>query len=136
MALGSLAVPWVEIFAVFIVSHLVGDFVLQTEWQARHKHGGLRDRRCRGALLAHVFSYTLAFVPAFVWLADSLGAGVLWLAALIAVPHLIQDDGFLIDSFMLTVKRADPKEHRALTITVDQVFHVVALFLTALVAAS
>jgi hypothetical protein len=129
-------VPWVEIFAVFIVSHLVGDFVLQTEWQAQHKHGGLRDPRCRGALLAHVLSYTLAFVPAFVWLVDSLGAGVGWLAALIALPHLVQDDGFLIDRFMLTVKRADPKENRALTITVDQVFHVVALFLTALVAAS
>jgi len=129
-------VPWVEIFAVFLVSHLVGDFVLQTEWQAGHKHGGLRDPRCRRALLAHVLSYTVAFVPAFVWLYDSLGLGVLWLAALIAVPHLVQDDGWLLDQFMLTVKRADPREHRALTITVDQVFHVVALFLTALVAGS
>jgi hypothetical protein len=83
-----------------------------------------------------VFSYTVAFVPAFVWLYDSLGLGVLWLAALIAVPHLVQDDGWLLDQFMFTVKRADPREHRALTITVDQVFHVVVLFLTALVAAS
>jgi hypothetical protein len=128
-------VPWVEIFAVFIVSHLVGDFLLQTEWQAQHKHGGIRDRRRRGALLAHVFSYTLAFVPAFVWLADSLGAGVVWLAALIAVPHFVQDDGFVVDQFMLRVKRADPREHRALAIAVDQVFHVTVLFLTALVAA-
>ena len=128
--------PWFEIFAVFLVCHLVGDFLLQTEWQARHKHGGLLDRRCRGALLAHVFTYTLAFVPAFIWLGDSLGAGVLWLAALIAGPHIVQDDGYVIDVFMRSVKRADPAEHRALTISVDQVFHVVALFLTALVAAS
>jgi hypothetical protein len=129
-------VPWVEVFAVFLVSHLVGDFLLQTEWQASHKHGGLRDRRCRGALLAHTFSYTVAFVPAFIWLADSLGAGVIWLAALIALPHMVQDDAWWLDRFMLYVKRADPKEHRALTITVDQVFHIVTLFLTALVASS
>jgi hypothetical protein len=129
-------VPWVEIFAVFLVSHLVGDFLLQTEWQAEHKTGGLRDSRHRGALLAHAFTYTLAFVPAFVWLYDSLGAGVLWLAALVAAPHLVQDDGLVIDLFMRNVKRSDPRDHRALTITVDQVFHVVALFLTALVAGS
>ena len=128
--------PWVEIFAVFLVCHLVGDFVMQTDWQAAHKHGGLRNSVSRGALVAHVCSYTLTFVPAFVWLSDSLGAGVLWLAALIAGPHLVQDDGYLLDRFMISVKRADPREHRGLTITVDQVFHVVALFFTALVAAS
>jgi hypothetical protein len=129
-------VPWVEVFAVFVVSHLVGDFLLQTEWQAQNKHGGLRYPEHRRALVAHSFSYTLAFVPALIWLYDSLGAGVIWLAALIAVPHLVQDDAWFIDQFMLTVKRADPREHRALTITVDQVFHIVVLFLTALVAAS
>ena len=26
--------PWVEVFAVFIVAHLAGDFLLQTDWQA------------------------------------------------------------------------------------------------------
>jgi hypothetical protein len=130
-------VPWVEVFAVLVVSHAAGDFLLQTDWQATHKGGGLNgSRERRRALAAHVLTYTLAFVPAFIWLGDSLGAGLLWLAALIAGPHLVQDDGYLIDSFMLGVKRADPREHRALTITVDQVFHVVALFLTALVASS
>jgi hypothetical protein len=129
-------VPWVEIFAVFLVCHLAGDFLLQTEWQARNKHGGLRDPRRRGALLAHIFTYTLAFVPAFIWLADSLGAGVIWLAALIAVPHLVQDDGWVIDRFMVVVKHSDPAENRGLAVGVDQSFHAVALFLTALVAAS
>jgi hypothetical protein len=129
-------VPWVEVFAVFIVSHLVGDFVLQTEWQANNKHGGLRNPRSRRALVAHISTYTLAFVPSFVWLWDSLGAGVLGVAALLAGPHLVQDDGGLIDGFMRTVKRADPREHPALTVAVDQSFHVLVLFLTALVAGS
>ena len=26
--------PWVEVFAVFIVAHLAGDFLLQTDWRA------------------------------------------------------------------------------------------------------
>ena len=28
---------WVSVFARFVVSHLVGDYLLQTDWQARHK---------------------------------------------------------------------------------------------------
>jgi hypothetical protein len=49
-------VPWVEVFAVVLVSHAVGDFLLQTEWQATHKRGGLgQDPVRRRALLAHVY---------------------------------------------------------------------------------
>ena len=65
---------WTEIFAVFIVSHLVGDYLLQTEWQALNKRGGLsRDPVSRRALLSHISTYTLAFVPAAVWLAGERG---------------------------------------------------------------
>ena len=40
----------VEIFLyVFVVSHLVGDYLIQTDWQAMHKRGGLRGRaECAG----------------------------------------------------------------------------------------
>jgi hypothetical protein len=128
-------VPWIEIFAVFALSHLVGDFALQTEWQALHKFGGLGpDPVARRALLAHVATYTLAFVPAFIWLADSLGAGVLGVAALVALPHLVQDDGRLIEAYMRGVKHTDPS-NRALLVAVDQTFHAVVLFGVALVAA-
>jgi hypothetical protein len=37
---------------------------------------------------------------------------------------------------MTRVKRSDPVEHPGLTVTVDQTFHVVTLFFTALVAGS
>jgi len=89
---------WVEIFAVFFVSHLVGDYLLQTDWQARHKRNGLgSDPVARRALASHVFSYTLAFVPALVWIGDEIGAAAaVGIAAVIAVPHLIQDDGRLL----------------------------------------
>ena len=35
--------PWVEVFVVFFVSHEVGDYLLQTDWQAMHKRGGLSE---------------------------------------------------------------------------------------------
>jgi Protein of unknown function (DUF3307) len=129
--------PWVEIFAVLVVSHLAGDFLLQTEWQATHKSGGLGgDPVARRALLLHVTTYTLTFVPAFVWLADSLGAGVIGVAALVAGPHLVQDDGRLMVLYMRRVKQSRVEPGDRLYVMVDQSFHLITLFLIALVAGS
>ena len=127
--------PWVEIFSAFLVSHAAGDFLLQTEWQASHKRGGLGgDPVARRALAGHVATYTLAFVPVLIWLADDLGAGVIWLAALIAVPHLVQDDGRLLTWFMVSFKKMHPAERRDLALAVDQSFHLLTLFATAVIA--
>ena len=125
--------PWTEVFIVFFVSHLVGDFGLQTEWQALHKHGGLGpDPEARRALLSHIATYTLAFVPALVWLAGDVGAGAaLGTAALIALPHLVQDDGRLIQAWVRSVKGTDPIANANVTLMVDQTFHLVALLLLA-----
>ena len=128
---------WVEIFAVFAVCHLVGDFALQTEWQAQHKRGGLgSDPTSRRALLAHVTTYTLAFVPAVIWLWDSIGAGALAVAAVIFATHLIQDDGRLVDSYMRLVKHTTSEDRPLVAVMVDQTFHGLLLFAVALVAAS
>jgi hypothetical protein len=122
-------VSWVEIFAVFVVSHLVGDYLLQTDWQARHKRGGLgRDPVRRRALISHVSTYTLAFAPALVWMADELHAGVAWVAAGIFVPHLIQDDGRLLTWFVYRVKGCDDQTAPEVFKMVDQSFHVLTLF--------
>ena len=129
--------PWVEIFAVFFVCHLVGDFALQTEWQAQHKRGGLGpDATSRRALVTHVTTYTLAFVPAVIWIWDSIGGGALAVAAVIFVTHLIQDDGRLIDSYMRRIKHTTSGDRPLIAMMVDQTFHVLLLFALALVAAS
>jgi hypothetical protein len=130
-------VPWTEIFDVFVVSHLVGDFLLQTQWQAVNKFGGLGGGGEPRALLTHVLTYTLAFVPAFVWLWGAIGAWTIGVAALVAVPHLIQDDGRLLVWWIRTVKHSDEIESGGwLWTTIDQSFHVVTLFGIALLAAS
>jgi uncharacterized protein DUF3307 len=129
--------PWVEVFAVFVVSHMVGDYLLQTEWQAVHKHGGLSGPAVRRrALCTHILTYTLAYVPSLIWLWRSLHAGVFGVAGLIAVPHLIQDDGRLLFGYARLVKKADLAANPSLSASLDQAFHYLALFLTALVAGS
>ena len=119
------------------VSHAVGDFVLQTEWQATRKHGGLgSDPEARRALLSHVFTYGLALLPCFVWLGTEIGAPVLLVAVLVLGTHLVQDDGRLLFAYMRRVKKADPLKYPQLAILVDQSVHVTILFLTALLVSA
>ena len=128
---------WVEVFAVFVVCHLVGDFLIQTDWQATHKRAGLgRDRERRAALVTHTLTYTLTYAPALAWLAGDVGAGgTAALAAGIFVPHLVQDDGRLVGGYVRNVKHAEPQPGM-LMLAVDQSFHIVALFGLALAAAA
>jgi hypothetical protein len=129
---------WVELFAILAVSHMVGDYALQTNWQALHKHGGLgSDRESERALASHVATYTLAFVPALIWIADAHGAGTaVASAAAIALPHLVQDDGRLLEHYMRAVKKLDPSEQPVAALLVDQAFHTAALLAVALAVAS
>ncbi len=126
--------PWVEVFVVFFVSHEVGDYMLQTDWQAMHKRGGLSSPGVRRrALVSHISTYTLAFVPALIWLAGSISWGAaIGVAALIAIPHLIQDDGRLLTEYARLVKKADLNANPSLGAALDQAFHFLALFLVAL----
>jgi hypothetical protein len=129
--------PWVQVFVVFFVCHQVGDYMLQTEWQALNKRGALTGTPVmRRALVAHISTYTLAFVPALIWLWSSLHARVFWVAAGLAIPHLIQDDGTLLSAYARRVKKSDINLNVALGTALDQSFHLLALFLTALLAGS
>jgi hypothetical protein len=131
-------VLWVEVFAVFVVSHLVGDFILQTNWQATHKIGGLGpDPESRRALLSHTLTYTIAFIPALIWIGAEIGAGwAVGVAALIAIPHMLQDDGRALDAYMRRVKGVGENPPAGLRLAVDQSGHVIALFLLALLTAA
>jgi hypothetical protein len=123
-------------FAEFFVSHHVGDYILQTDFQALNKEGGLgEDDRSRRALVNHGLTYTAAFLPALVGVARrrSLPRAV-GVAALIALPHLAIDDGRLVKAYMKRVKGVDGDENPALTTSVDQSMHMVCLWLAARLA--
>ena len=124
---------WVEIFAVFVVSHGLGDYLLQTDWQATNKRAGLGgDAVARRALFSHVAMYTLAYVPAGIWLAGELdGLALAALAIGIFVPHLVQDDGRLLTAYVERVKGGRAASDKAVLISVDQSLHLIVLFATA-----
>jgi hypothetical protein len=130
-------VNWAELFVVFVVSHLTGDYLLQTEWQARNKHGGLgRDPVRRRALVSHIAVYTLCFVPGLIWAADQVGAAAAVIGALaIALPHLVVDDGRLLVLYIDRVKNVPAPVPAPLFAAVDQSTHLVALWVVAVLVA-
>jgi hypothetical protein len=127
---------WPAAFLALLASHLVGDFLIQTEWQAVNKAGGLADSRSARALVSHVFVYTAVFVPALVWIGvRTTPWRAVAVAAAVAIPHLVLDDGHFVQLWLRVVKRV-PDPSVALTISVDQTFHVVSLVGAAVLAAA
>ena len=129
---------WVSVFAAFLVAHMVGDYLFQTDWQARHKRGGLSgDRVAFRALVSPRDAPTRSrSLPALIWIGDELDAGwALLAAALIFLPHLVLDDGRIVRAYLANVKRAEGFDV-GLAASVDQSFHVLSLFLVALLVGS
>lgn len=125
---------WIAYFTVFVVAHLVGDFALQTDFQAVHKHFGLgRDPVARRALFSHLATYSLPIVGACVWIASVRPAAwTVVVGAIVLVEHLIQDDGRLLIAYCRRVKHFEADEQPGIFVWVDQTFHVLALFGAAL----
>jgi hypothetical protein len=131
------SVRWEQAFAVLVVSHLVGDYLFQTEWQARNKRFGLgSDPVARRALFTHVLVYTLCFVPAIIWIETETSALAFGLAAVIFIPHLLQDDSRLLSAWNRRVKHGAIEPGDPVYMAIDQSFHVLFLFGTALLAAA
>src|SRR5918912_416547 len=115
---------WPAVLLTLLASHLTGDFLVQTEWQAINKAGGLRHSRSRRALLTPVIAYTPPFSPALVWIGRRTSVRrALMVGGAVAVPHLVVDDGRLVDLWLREVKRA-PQPPPELAVAVDQSFHV------------
>jgi hypothetical protein len=123
-------------FADFFVSHHIGDYLLQTDFQALNKKGGLgEDDDARRALVNHGLTYTAAFVPALLGVARRTSVPrALGVAALIALPHMAIDDGRLVQRYMRRVKRTPADVDAKLTASVDQSMHIVCLWAAAFVA--
>ena len=140
LTVGCATVEWVEVFAVFVVSHLVGDFLLQTDWQARHKRGGLGAGPGRAARAAsHTSPRTRSrSCRRSSGLADEIGAGATLgdRRCSCSVRTWSRTTAGCSRAYVRTVKRSNVPEHDFVFIACDQSFHVVALLLAALVAAA
>ena len=127
---------WSEAFLGLLISHAVGDVLLQTDWQAMNKSTGSGKPLGRRALLGHVATYMVAFIPALVWIGEQTSP---WRAvsvgALVAIPHLLVDDGTLVRIWLRGVKGTTVPAP-GLMIATDQSFHVLCLLGAALVASA
>lgn len=108
------------VLAVLTLSHLVGDWLLQTDWMAREKEKQWK------ALVAHVFVWTICFLlPATAGLFSPLW--LLWLAG----THLVLDGTRFVRWWMTFIKRVPEADLRGsawwLVVVVDQVFHLLTL---------
>ena len=112
------------------MAHHVGDYLVQTDAQARNKAGGLTDGgAARRALATHGLTYTLTFAPILLRVARGRGRGrALALAAVIGLPHVAVDDGRLLRAFMRRVKGVEAEADPALTARVDQSIHLACLW--------
>lgn len=123
-----MAVTWPALFGVFLLSHLAGDFLLQTDWQANHKGTRSRPGAPHRALGVHGITYTLAFVPALLWVAgDSGAAAALGIALLVGLPHIAIDDGRLVGAWVHHVKRVHGTPTTVVRLGVDQTMHLLTL---------
>jgi hypothetical protein len=127
---------WAEAFVALLVAHLTGDFILQTEFQALNKVGGLgRDPMRRKALVSHIATYALPLLPVLVWIgARETALRAVAIALLLLGTHLVQDDGRAMAAYARTVKKTDPKPGTPLWIGIDQSFHALWLLCAALIA--
>ncbi|HEY1568114.1 MAG TPA: DUF3307 domain-containing protein [Solirubrobacteraceae bacterium] len=127
---------WPPVLAAFLVCHLAGDLLLQTEWQALTKVRGFGDPEGRRALIAHAVTYTLPYVPVLVWIGEDRGVvRAVLVAVLIALPHVFIDDGRFVGVWLHQVKHS-PNPAPSLRLMVDQSFHVVCLLAVAVLAAA
>ena len=122
---------------MYLVCHCTGDFLLQTEFQATRKAGGLgADPVARRALFSHLLTYSLTFVPAFIWIGSNHSGGRTVAAiAIVVLTHLVQDDRRLLHRYTVVVKKADPPPDHPLWIFIDQSGHLLWLFAAALAVA-
>ncbi len=125
---------WTGRLADLLAAHALADFVLQTDWQARCKRGGLgADTRSRKALGAHVGVYTLACAGVLSGVARQRGPlAAAASAAAIAIPHAVVDDQRLLAAWMRRVKKVGPEPAPALlALAVDQSVHLLSLWAVA-----
>ena len=106
-------------FDVLFLAHLIGDYLLQTEWMAKYKAQQWRP------LLAHCFVYTLVVgIVGFLFLPGGLSW---WAIGLIFVSHVILDRRGFVGFWYRRVMGVTDEKSKWLMIMVDQIFHLIIL---------
>ena len=91
----------------------------------------------RRALVSHIATYTLAFVPALVWLADDIGAWAIGVGGADRGARTCPGRRPAPGAYMRAGEAAPTRApNPSVAAAADQSFHILALFLTALPGAA
>ena len=128
---------WPPVLAAFLVCHLAGDLLLQTEWQALTKVRGLGDPEGRRALMAHAAHLHAALPPGarLDRRRSRRGARGAGRARSSRCRTCSSTTGVSSGVWLRQVKHS-PDPAPSLRLMVDQSFHVVCLFGAAMLAAA
>lgn len=108
--------------AWFVVAHFVGDYLIQTEYEALNKAQG---RFWNRALVVHCLKYTACFVPILLAYQVSMG----WLMPIL-VTHLVFDRRWIIVLWRRHINRNSEQgiaQTFWLTVMIDQIFHMLVI---------
>jgi hypothetical protein len=111
-----------DIFSWLLVGHLVGDWLLQNDWMAKGKRGGLVTK----AGLTHFAVYTtaIATVLKLLGLAQKSPIAIVAISVLIFVSHWFIDATDIVDRWMRLYQQSQLTIVRMM---VDQTFHLLVL---------
>lgn len=115
-----------NIFAWFILGHLLGDWLLQSDWMALGKRQGLITR----AGLAHYTVYTLSILVVL-YLSNGIpltSPSLLLISLIVFISHWLIDATNLVEVWMAVAGQRDQSTVRMM---VDQTFHLLVLALLA-----
>lgn len=110
------------VFETLLIAHVVGDWLLQTEWQAVNKASNWR------ALFTHVAVYHLVVLAALLWRVGAGDPRVYLVVVGLAVVHAVMDRKRSVAWFIRVMRiSVERSPERWLTIAVDQSLHLVWL---------
>lgn len=113
-----------SIIAWLFIGHLVGDWMLQNDWMARHKRGRWWSLQC----VVHCVVYTIAIIVAG-WLGSGFTLTTRQLGALFLFTFLSH---WLIDGFNFAAhwgRLINQTDNDFVRIVVDQTMHLIVLAL-------
>ena len=115
------------IFESLLLAHIVGDWLLQTEWQANNKIHKWQ------ALLSHVIVYHLVILAVLIAWFGFRNTTVYITVAVLAVTHAVLDLRRPVEWIMKMLRHSVTNQsERWLVIVIDQSIHIILIGLASL----
>jgi hypothetical protein len=112
----------VTLFESLLLAHILGDWLLQTEWQAMNKARSWR------AMLSHVLVYHVVVLAVLVAKLGYRNPYVYMIVASLAISHGILDRSGIVSWLMRTLRiSVERPPERWFTVAIDQSIHILLL---------